>query len=206
MYANKLALQNAILSEAIRSGDSTFEGLCGGFISRAEAKIFTGVNPLKCREMETRATLTVTAGAGATPANFLSARRLTWVTDRPYKLIFRHPEDFYDQTGANSRATIYTIDGTIINVLSPESGTAILSYYARPSALSGDTDTNAVLTAQGHVYLAAALVEAFGYLRDDQNTAKWMQKLNEAIDGANLAAVKARYSGTHLAPRIPGAI
>lgn len=205
MYANRLALQNAIIAEAVRDGDSNFSGLCGEFIKRAERRMFYGVRPLKAREMETRATLTITSGVGATPTGFLSARRLTWVADVPYKLVYSHPEDFYDRTGLYPRPTIYTIDGTVINVLSPASGTATLSYYLQPTALSGDSDTNTTLVAHGHVYLAAALIEAFTYLDNEPKRGLWEGRYLEYVEGVNMAAVKARYAGTNLAPRVPGA-
>lgn len=205
MYANKLALQQAIISEAVRSGDSTFEAQCGAFIRRAEQRIYKGLRPLKAREMETRTTLTVTSGVTATPADFLSARRLTWQASRPYALVYRQPEDFYDRQKDYAEPKIYTIDGTVIDIASQATGTAVLSYYAQPASLSSDLDTNAVLTAHGHVYLASALIEAFGFLRDPQMVQAWANKFAEAVDGVNLAAVKARYSGTHLSPRIAGA-
>lgn len=206
MYATRLALQNAMIAETVTTGDSGFSALCAEFITRAEKRMFTGLRPLRVREMEIRTTLTITAGVGATPSGFLEARRLTWVAAVPYKLIYRQPEDFYDMTGAYSRATIYTIDGTVINVLAPDSGTATLSYYATPTALSADNSTHSTLTAHGHVYLAAALMEAYQYLDDPSKVAKWEQRFVEAIEGANLAAAKARYSGTILAPRVPGAL
>jgi hypothetical protein len=80
MYANKLALVNAVVAEAVRTGDTAFEGRCSEFIKRAENRIYEGLKPLRCREMEARATVTITAGVGATPANFLQARRLTSVS------------------------------------------------------------------------------------------------------------------------------
>lgn len=206
MYATRLALQNAIIAEAVREGDATFAGLCAEFITRAERRMFQGLRPLKAREMETRVTLTITDGVGETPSGFLSARRMTWVADRPYKLIYRAPEDFYDQTGMYARPTIFTIDGTVIDVLSPGTGTAVLSYYAQPAGLTGDVSTNAVLAAHGHVYLAAALIEAYGFLDNEPKMMLWTQKFFEAVDGVNLAAVKARYAGTHLSPRVPGAV
>lgn len=206
MYSNRLALQNAIIAEALRDGDSNFSGRCGEFILRAERRMFQGVRPIKAREMEMRTTLTITSGVGATPSGFLSARRLTWVADVPYKLTYRDPEDFYDRSAVYSQPTIFTIDGTVINVLSAGSGTATLSYYAQPAALSGDTDTNTTLTAHGHVYLAAALIEAFAYLDNEPKRALWEQKYIEYVDGVNMAAVKARYAGTNLSPRVPGSV
>jgi hypothetical protein len=206
MYANRQALQTAIINETVRTGDTAFSGMCLDFIKRAERRIYTGLKPLRCREMETRETVTFTAGVGATPAGFLSARRLTWQASRPYGLIYRTPEEFYDLAKSYGQPMVFTIDGTVIDIASPATGTAVLSYYKRPVDLAGDLDTNTVLSEHGHVYLAAALIEAYHTLDNPQKVGEWTMKFMEAVEGVNLAATKARYSGTHLAPRIPGAV
>lgn len=206
MFATLSALKDAITADCIRAGDADFLGKLATFIAKAEARIFEGVNPLKCREMETRATLTVTAGVTATPADFLGARRMTWEASRPYGLIYRQPENFYEHKNAYSQPAIFTIDGTIIDILSPATGAATLSYYARPAPLTNDIAGNTVLLAHGHIYLFASLIEAYSFLRNDGKVAENIQLFNAAVEGANMAAIKARYSGTHLAPRVPGAV
>lgn len=206
MYATLADLKAAITAETLRSGDATFAARVPEFIKLAEKRLFQSLEPLRVREMETRATLTVTAGVSATPANFLEARRLTWNASRPYALTYRAPEDFYNWQKAYGVPTIFTIDGTVIDVAAQSDGTATLSYYAKPAPLVLDTDTNGVLTAHGDCYLFAALVEAYLYLRNTGKADESASRLMAAVNGANLAAQKARYAGTHLSPRIPGAL
>jgi hypothetical protein len=201
MFSTKAALVEAIVGETVRAGDTVFAGQCGTFIKRAAARIFDGITPLRCREMETRVDLVVTSGSAVLPGNFLGARRLTWVSSRPTSLVYRRPEDFYERSGRYSRPAIFTIDGTELSILSPDTGSARLSYYARPALLESDPDTNAVLSTHGHVYLAASLIEAFGFLRDEAKTQEWVAKYMEAISGVNASAISARFAGTHLAPR-----
>jgi hypothetical protein len=125
-------------------------------------------------------------------------------------LKYREPDDFYaTRICGGSSPVIFTVeedeDVYKIDVLPAESGTAELSYYAEQAALDSDSDTNPVLEAWGHLYLYASLIEAYRYLRNLDKTNELIQFFNEAVADANLSAVKARYAGTKLSPRIPGA-
>ena len=205
MYANMAALKAAISAETARN-DVTFTGRIGEFVNMGEARIYNGPNPLRCREMETRnSALAFTDGVGATPANFLQAKRLTWNSVPAITLTYVPPEQFYDGTANGGTPLLYTIDGTIIDTAPKATGAATLSYYAKPANLSADADTNAVLAAHGHVYLYAALIGAYTYLRHPDKPAEMVGRLSEAIDGLNNASIRARHAGTHLAPMIPGA-
>lgn len=205
MYANMAALKAAISAETARN-DATFTGRITEFVNMGEARIFNGPNPLRCREMETRnSALSFTAGVGATPANFLQAKRLTWNSVPAKRLIYRTPEQFYDGTPIAGTPRLFTVDGTVIDLAPTATGTATLSYYAKPAALAADADANSVLTAHGHVYLFAALIGAYTYLRHPDKPAEMVGRLAEAIDGVNNAATRSRHAGTHLAPMVPGA-
>lgn len=230
MYPTITELKAAISAETARA-NSSFTDQFDGFILRAEKRIFfgaEGAEPLRCREMEARATLIFQAGVGATPEGFLGARRLTWEGSRPYQLKYREPEDFYGGDYWGSGPQIFTIDGERIDIRPAESGTATLSYYKLPQTIIGSipvydengeqvrdesgavvtmagNTTNRILRDHGDIYLYAALVEAYIFLRNDEKIAESNARLRGAIAGLNLTAVKARYAGTHLAPRIPGA-
>lgn len=205
MFANMAALKAAVSAETARN-DATFSARIGEFVTMGEARIFNGPKPLRCREMETRnSALAFTAGVGATPANFLQAKRLTWNSTPARKLVYRTPEQFYDGTPIAGLPRLFTVDGTVIDLAPTATGTATLSYYAKPTALIADGDSNPVLVAHGHVYLFAALIGAYTYLRHPDKPAEMVSRLAEAIDGVNGAAIRARHAGTHLAPMVPGA-
>jgi hypothetical protein len=209
-YATLADLKTAIQAETARS-DTAFVARLAEFVAVAEKRLYHGQVPLRVREMGKRATLTFTSGSSEAPADFLSARRLTWnYSSGGVQLKYREPDEFYaTRICGGSYPVIFTVeedeDAYKIDVLPAESGTALLGYYAEPTALSADGDTNDVLEAWGHLYLYAALIEAFRYLRNLDKTNELVQFFNEAVADANLSAVKARYAGTKLSPRVPGA-
>lgn len=209
-YATFADLKTAIQAETVRT-DTAFIARLPEFVAVAEKRIYRGQVPLRVKEMGKRETLTFTSGSSEAPADFLGARRLTWnYSSGGVQLKYREPDEFYaTRICGGSYPVIFTVeedeDTYKIDVLPAESGTAVLGYYAEPAALSANDDTNDVLEAWGHLYLYASCIEAYRYLRNLDKTNELIQFLNEAIADANLSAVKARYAGTKLSPRIPGA-
>lgn len=213
MYATFAALKDAIQAETRRT-DATFIGRIAEFVAMGERRLFNGetlpggvmIAPLRCREMETRATLTFVAGTVTLPTNFLEARRITWNSTPPSILNYREPEEFYGLAYQSGRPMLFCIDGQNLDIRPAESGTATVSYYARPVGLVADLDTNAVLAAHGHVYLHSALIDAYAFLRNDAKVQESVARCAASVSGVNQASARARYAGTRLAPRIPGAV
>lgn len=209
-YATLADLKTAIQKEAVRT-DTAFIARLPEWVAMAEARIFRGLTPLRVKEMGKRATLTFADGSVTAPSDFLQARRLTWdAAGRGVRPYFRTPEDFYaTELVGGSWPVIFTVEEDdsdyIVDVKPALSGTAVLTYYAEPTALATDTDTHDVLKAHGQIYLFACLIEAYFYLRNTELANTAIQRLQDAIEAANLAAIKARYAGTSLSPRIPGA-
>lgn len=206
MYQTFAELKTAIQSETART-DTAFVARLEEFVRMAQGRIYHGEIPLRVREMEKRASnLAFANGSGALPDDFLQSRRLTWNAVPGHSLKYRIPDEFYGRDYyAGDPPIVFTIEGKVIDIKPATSGQATLSYYAEPPVLSGETDTNDVLKAFGQIYLYAALVEAYLWLRNPDKPAESMERLRSAIDGANLTAAKARYAGTQLSPRIPGA-
>ncbi|MGL4395042.1 MAG: phage adaptor protein [Hyphomicrobium sp.] len=208
MFADLQALKNAITSELARN-DTDVVSRLGTFVALADLRMFEGDEPLRAREMETRATVAFTNGTATLPANFLEARRVTWQGDIPSNLVYREPGDFYASVvvggGGPYIPNLFSIEGQTIDVLPRATGNATVSYYARPAALVADVDTNTVLTAHGAIYLFAALIEAYLYLRNTAKAAESVDRYLSALRGVNATARRARYAGTRLAPRVVGA-
>ena len=59
-----------------------------------------------------------------------------------------------------------------------------LAYYAQPSALSENTDTNAVLSNYYGIYLNAAMIFAMVYVLDMGAAQIYREQLSVAIDAA----------------------
>lgn len=215
MYATLADLHTAISTELVRVGDSAVTARLPEFVKLAEARIFNGdetigAAPVRCREMETRATLTFTDGVSATPANFLEARRMTWNGAIPSRLKYTEPDAFYSSVyvatpQASGYPLLFTIEGTIVDILPRASGTASMSYYAKPAALTLPGDTNTVLSTHGQLYLFSALIDGYSWLRNTPKRDESVMRYQGALAGVNHAAARARYAGVPLSPRIPGA-
>lgn len=211
MYVTKGDLATAIQAETARSDTATVARI-SEFIRMGEERLFQGepvsnMPALRVREMETRSTLTFTDGSASLPTGFLQARRLTWGSSpSAHRLFYREPEDFYEREFWGSTPRAFCIEGSNIDVKPAASGTATIVHYARPAVLAAPTDTNAILTSYGHLYLYSALIDAYAWLRNPDKGAESIQRLIAGISGANLTAVKSRYAGTQLSPRTtPGA-
>lgn len=146
------------------------------FIQFAESRIAYGSKipsmvsePLRIRSMETSSTLTVAAQTVALPSGYLQSRRLYLATDPIAKLDFVTPDVFWEtyMSSTTAQPTAYTIEGENLVFGPTPDGTysGRILYYKKFDALSGDTDTNWLLTNVPNAYLYGALAEAFGYAR-----------------------------------------
>ena len=131
------------------------------FIALAEEEIFRAhVTPLRVREMETEATLTVTSLAAALPANFLDARYIKLDNSTRDTLYYFPPERWKP-----SSSGYFTIVGNEIRLPTGVSNDLKLVYYAKPEPLA-TTATNTILDNYYTAYLEGALKFAFSYVRD----------------------------------------
>lgn len=187
------------------------------FIALAQSKMYTGVMgpdgrtwaipPLRVRDMITTANITVTSGVGSLPNGWLEFVRL-WIddTDQP-NLVYMPPDTFFDWAQAHTEAAGepvqgYTIEGSTIRIAPPNTETLKSVHYARFTAMSGDSDTDWILTNAPHVYLDGALAEAYGgYLRDPEGAAHHAGMFASAVRGLNAQAKAAQTAGGGLRMR-----
>lgn len=180
----------------------------------AEERIYYGdgpVPPLRVLAMETSANLSFTSGSATLPAAFLDKRALYWVGSggQTVSLSYEPPSVFYPASYARlggSWPSAYTIEGTTVKIAPELTGTAKLLYYARPTAMTQDAHTNAILTTWPGVYLFGCQIERFRLERNDSEMAKARQMYADAITAANKQAVAARSLGGPMRKRVGFAI
>lgn len=166
------------------------------FVRLGEAKIARRV---RVRAQETTTTLNVTSSATALPADFLSLRSATVdvVNKRPLELMT--PETIREAAvwDAGGDAKAYSIEGTEI-IVAPEQSNVDLTlvYFAKFDALSGDTDTNWLLTNAYDVYLYAVCEAAAIWLDDEAKEAKYSSRFERALEELELSEKRARSSGS----------
>ena len=137
----------------------------------AEANISRDV---RCRAMEASATGTLSATTVAFPTRFLEVRR---VLLNDYPLRYVQPEEF--QTRRDHRTNLYTVLQDDF-VFQTATGSYQIDYYQGFAALSGDSDTNWLLTNHPDVYLFGTLAEVAAYQRDDP--ALWIGRYQAAVN------------------------
>lgn len=213
LFATFAALKTAVSKYAIREGSSSFVAQLPTFAALAEDRMFLGANspvatdPVRLPEMETAADLTVTAGTATLPSGYLSVQRIRWDGDPNAVPDYEAPSVFYANryTDTSGHPVAFTVEGNSLHVSPMITGTLKLSYYARPTPLVLDADTNAVLTTYPTLYLRAMLVEAYAWLRDSEMLAQEMAAYRAAVDGIAKHARRQRMGAGRIAPRIPGA-
>jgi len=176
--ATYTSLQTDIATWARRS-DLT--ALIPSFIALAENEIFRAhVTPLRVREMETEATLTVANLAASLPADYLDARYIKLDNSTRDTLYYFPPEKWKP-----SSYGYFTIVGNEIRLPTGVSNDLKLVYYAKPEPLA-TTATNTILDNYYTAYLEGALKFAFSYVRDTPKAQLAQGALDNFLATANL--------------------
>ena len=176
--ATYTSLQSDIATWARRS-DLT--ALIPSFIALAENEIFRAhVTPLRVREMETEATLTVANLAASLPADYLDARYIKLDNSTRDTLYYFPPEKWKP-----SSYGYFTIVGNEIRLPNGVSNDLKLVYYAKPEPLA-TTATNTILDNYYTAYLEGALKFAFSYVRDTPKAQLAQGALDNFLATANL--------------------
>lgn len=155
------------------------------FVTLTEATINNGdavndIDPLRVREMETSASVSVTSGVGTLPTGFLEARRVYSATSNRV-LEYAPPEWYLDSfpSGDGGYPTFYTIIGTDIHV----SSDVTMIYYKALPALSDSTTSNWLLTKAPNVYLFGALYYLEIYAMNPEGGAARRSLFRNALAG-----------------------
>ncbi|AMM22991.1 phage adaptor protein [Variovorax sp. PAMC 28711] len=179
-------------------GDALVTSRIPDFIALGEERIW---RDLRVSDMITTLTLTVPNGANsvALPADFLEFKRIT--TAGYMRLDYMAADQLADLT-APGRPNVYSIEGrTFIYGQTVGASTAFSArYYARAAALA-ITPTNWLLTKAPSVYLYAALVEAYIFVKNPEEAARYGVLLDKAIREMESADQRAMSSGASLRQR-----
>jgi len=178
------------------------------FLKLAEDFMFANPDfPLQLRQMETRATASVSASSRflALPDGFLTMRRLKLnLSQGDCDVRFVAP----DQMIIHSTSGIprfYTVSSQLEFDRTPDSAYTIeMQYTAIPTPLSASNTTNAILTNNPSAYLYGALTALFGWANDDVQEARYLAKFQGVIAGINKQYKQGRY-GSAPVMRIEGA-
>lgn len=169
------------------------------FIALCEATL-----QVRCKllEFESTATVTITSGVGTLPTGFVGMRSVYWNDSLAQPLQYITPEQFDAMRSWGDGDTyFYTISGSTIRTSNTETGSVIMTYYAKFVPLSGSNTSNAILSNFPDAYLYGSLVQACIYQMDDAGAAKYSSLFSGAIDRINENNEARKYAGATLQVR-----
>lgn len=205
------ALQTSVLNWAARSdaASTTEVANCiafatNGFNYGVPAR---GIAPLRVREMETLASLTMTNGVGTLPTDYLQYKTARSMASFPRPLSYAtgsYTNGAYAD-GAAGLSTTFSITGSTIYVF-PTSGVDVdLVYYAAIPTLSDVVTSNWLLAKMPNLYLQAALMHLAMFNKDDALLSRSQAMVAATIDGLNLTDQLSEYAkvGTRMSFKTP---
>lgn len=189
-------LQTAIGNWLGRPGDSTITGIIPDWIALAEVRVN---RELRIRAMEERATATISGPYAALPNDFLAMRNFQLNTNPVTSMDLVSPE-LIDRIVAGSgagRPRLYAIVNDEIQLAPAPDGPypAEMVYWKKFEALLPTAPSNWLLANAPDVYLFGSLVEAAGYLGDDQHLQQWEARYQAAIRSLQDSDDTGKWSG-----------
>lgn len=171
------------------------------FITLGEARLY---RDLRIRAMETALSDTISGGVIAVPSDYI-ALKIAYVSGSPVTKLTRQDSDYiyrkYPTRSADSKPRFIAQEGgNFIFGPYPDSAYTITGvYYARLPALSGSNTTNWLTANAPDALLFACLAEAWDFIGDEEERAKYDAKAQRAIHNINLEDKRERRSGSAMA-------
>jgi hypothetical protein len=140
---------------------------------------------LRVREMMTSATITLTAGTGSLPTDYLEHTRV-YANSSPVISLEQVDPDWaiekYPDTAATTGEYFYILGSSIFTKPVCSSTLAML-YYQKIPALASNLSGNWITSRSPGLYLYSACLEAAPFIDDDARLVTWGKMLEIAIDG-----------------------
>jgi hypothetical protein len=149
---------------------------------------------LRLRQQESAATLNVSSGVAALPADYLAWRRVTWTGQFPRELEYVHPSYLHAlyPTLPADVPRLFTIEGSTLTVAPTDDSALTFDYFQKVPALSSTNVSNWLLAAAPDLYLFGALAEAHGFVKDTESLALWKARRDELFEEIERLDVKTR--------------
>lgn len=193
------------VGEHIASDD--LDAFIPDFITMAENWFNFGSSnapPLRTREMEAIATITLTDGIGSLPADYLQFIRVAESTTTRRNLVFM-PSDVADvlyPTRSGGLGNHFNIIGTSIYTFPLVSNPVEMVYYQAIPALTDLAPTNWLLTKAPGLYLRATLIQAYDFMKDkNDEMAKQVTMATALMAGLNRSDMMGKYARAGLTLR-----
>jgi len=158
-----------------------------------------GIDPLRCREMETVVPLTPdpVTGISPLPADYLQYIRASVINTQRATLSYLTPDqaERWYPDGTGGIAEFFSIIGTGLYTYPITTSQQLsLVYYAALPPLTAGNPTNWLLTKSPSLYLRAALSQAAEFIKDDAEMTKQGGLAAALLAGLNRSDMLAKYA------------
>lgn len=159
-------------------------------------------NILRCAQMETSGTITLTSGSGSLPSDYLQWRRVV-TQDSPVRVLeFAEPDwalEMYPDTAA-APSCYFTIIGSTIKTFPTSSANLTMHYYQKIPALVSNTAGNWVTSRSPGLYIYGTLLELAPFLDDDPRLTTWGQMFERGVSELETSDIGHRYAKAAMRP------
>ena len=170
------------------------------FIDFAEAEFNRN---LRVRQMVARAEAVIDTRFSAVPSDFIEAKDLVIVTGNPVtplQFVTQQEMAQLRNTSITSagKPLYFSVVGSQFEMCpTPDAEYSLeMSYFAKITPLSADSDTNWLLTDYPDIYLYTALMHSAPYLKDDERITVWAQLAAKARDELIARDTSASFNGS----------
>ena len=154
---------------------------------------------LRCRQMLTSTTLSVSSATTNLPSDYLEARNVQLLSDTQPPLVYVTPEqmDGYDRGLYTGSPRMYTIRGTVLQVapVPDQTYSVFFEYYQKIPALEANA-SNWLLTNYPTAYVAGCLLFLNEFQTNTDLLAWSKARYQETVEDINRADDNSTYSGS----------
>lgn len=176
------------------AGKNDFAHVFPRLLGLAELKLNRG---LRVADMEVTDTVTLTAGSGPLPADFLEAVEVKNANGIPIRAVALQQQTA-SYMGRSGIPAGYAIIGNAINVAPSADGDLTITYYGKIPALTPAAPTNWLLTKAPDVYLYALVTEIAIWAKDAEGASAAQQLMALALTGLGIQDERARWGNAQV--------
>jgi hypothetical protein len=150
----------------------------------------------KLVDFEASAAVAIVAGSGDLPAGFAGMRSIYWDGNTETPLEYVAPARFDGlRNSTGGTPNFYMISGSKLYVNEGVTGSAVMTYSAKFTALSGANASNAILVSYPDAYLYGSLYQLFLWEEDDTKAKKYLALFDAAIARITKQNKARKYAG-----------
>lgn len=187
--------------------DSDIDAVATDLVMLCEDMLNNGTEataPLRVKEMETSASISLVSGVGTLPTDYLGYRE---VKDGSGRTIAPAPPSYAGQEtlySSGGRAQYFAIKGGDIVTYPGDAGPITLEYWQGIPALSDAAPSNWLLAKSPRVYLFGSLMMGEAFMKEDDRLPMFANAFREGVEALTKSDNLGKYARAAVRPSVIG--